>query len=373
MPNANLTALAQAGTATWLDDLSRSRLTGGGLSRLIEELEVVGVTTNPAIFHTAMTAGDAYDAQLAELARAGAEPAEAVFAMAVDDVRDACDVLAPVAEATGGRDGRVSIEVDPRYAADRGATIAQARELWARVDRPNAMIKIPATDESLPAVADALAEGICVNVTLIFSVPRYRQVIAAYLDGLERARANGRDLSAIHSVASFFVSRVDTEVDARLEAIGGEEALALRGAAGLANARLAYAEFEAAFAADAERWRDLAAAGANVQRPLWASTGVKNPDYPATMYVTGLAGPHTVNTMPEATLDAVAAEDAPGIADRLSGAGAEARETMAAIAAAGVALDEVFALLETQGVDKFVDAWRALLEAIGARLAELRG
>ncbi|WP_295629684.1 transaldolase [uncultured Corynebacterium sp.] len=372
MTNKNLDALASAGTSAWLDDLSRQRMDGGELLSLVDELAVVGVTTNPAIFSSAMTTGDAYDTQLHELAASGASASETVFNMAIDDVKRACGELADVHARTGGADGRVSIEVDPRYAGQYDETIAQARELWSKVGKPNAMIKIPATDESLPAVSDALAEGICVNVTLIFSLERYRQVVDAFITGIERAKENGHDLSTIHSVASFFVSRVDTEIDKRLEAIGGD-ALELRGKAGVANARMAYAEFEKAFARDADRWAPLAEAGANAQRPLWASTGVKNPDYAPTMYVTELAGPHTVNTMPEKTLRATADADLDGITDSLSGRGDEARATMDEIAAAGVDLDDVFAVLESEGVDKFVDSWQELLDSIDGRLREIRG
>lgn len=372
MTNKNLEALAAAGTSAWLDDLSRQRLSSGDLASLIEELRVVGVTTNPAIFSSAMTSGEDYDTQLAELTASGATAAEAVFTMAIDDVRDACDVLDDVAGRTDGADGRVSIEVDPRYADDYEATIAQARELWSRVGKPNTMIKIPATDASLPAVSDALAEGISVNVTLIFSLERYRQVVEAFITGIERAKAAGQDLSKIHSVASFFVSRVDTEVDKRLEAVGTEEALALRGKAGVANARSAYAEFERAFAADDARWAPLAAAGANAQRPLWASTGVKNPEYPATLYVTELAGPLTVNTMPEKTLRATGDFDG-AIADTLSGTGAAAQSVMDAVAAQGIDWDDVFAVLEREGVEKFVDSWQSLLDSIEGRMKELKG
>lgn len=372
MTNPNLDALATAGTSAWLDDLSRQRLDGGELKSLVDEYAVVGVTTNPAIFSSAMTTGDAYDAQLRELAASGADAAETVFTMAIDDVRRACDELADVSARTGGADGRVSIEVDPRYADDYDETIAQARQLWERVGKSNAMIKIPATDASLPAVSDALADGISVNVTLIFSLERYRQVVDAFITGIERAKENGRDLSQIHSVASFFVSRVDTEIDKRLEAIGGE-ALELRGKAGVANARLAYAEFEKAFGDDSERWAPLSQAGANAQRPLWASTGVKNPDYPATLYVTELAGPHTVNTMPEKTLRATADADLDGVTDTLSGYGEEAQRTMDEISAAGIDLDDVFAVLEREGVEKFVDSWQELLDSIDGRLREIRG
>ncbi|MEJ5919809.1 transaldolase [Corynebacterium sp. H78] len=372
VPNRNLEALATVGTSAWLDDLSRQRLSSGDLVQLIDELNVVGVTTNPAIFSSAMTAGEDYDSQLAELTASGADAAEAVFAMAIDDVRDACDVLAEVSSASNGADGRVSIEVDPRYADDYEKTIAQARELWTKVGKTNAMIKIPATDASLPAVTDALAEGICVNVTLIFSLERYREVVEAFIAGIERAKDNGQDLTAIHSVASFFVSRVDTEVDKRLEAIGTDEALALRGKSGIANARLAYAEFEKAFAADNQRWAPLAAAGANAQRPLWASTGVKNPDYPATLYVTELAGPLTVNTMPEKTLRAAAQSEVPMVADTLTGTGDDAQAEMDAVAQQGIAWTEVFEILEREGVEKFVNSWQELLDSIAGRMDELK-
>lgn len=348
--------LAELGTSTWLDDLSRDRIDTGNLKEVIDNKGVVGVTTNPAIFAAAMSKGTAYDAQIAELKAAG-EPADrAVYAMSIKDVQAACDIFADIFEATGGADGRVSIEVDPRISADRDATLEQARELWAKVDRPNVMIKIPATPESLPAVSDALAEGISVNVTLIFSVARYREVVAAYLDGVRRAE----DPSKVHSVASFFVSRLDTEVDKRLEKIGTEEALALRGKAGVANARRAYAVFK-------ELFEDLPE-GAHVQRPLWASTGVKNPEYPATLYVTELAGPDTVNTMPEATIDAVLEQG--GLhGDTLNGTAEEAEKIFQQLDEVGIDLEDVFAVLEREGVEKFVDAWTELLDSMDERLS----
>lgn len=348
--------LAELGTSTWLDDLSRDRIDTGNLKEVIDNKGVVGVTTNPAIFAAAMSKGTAYDAQIAELKAAG-EPADrAVYAMSIKDVQAACDIFADIFEATGGADGRVSIEVDPRISADRDATLEQARELWSKVDRPNVMIKIPATPESLPAVSDALAEGISVNVTLIFSVARYREVVAAYLDGIRRAE----DPSKVHSVASFFVSRLDTEVDKRLEEIGTEEALALRGKAGVANARRAYAVFKELFA-------DLPE-GAHVQRPLWASTGVKNPEYPATLYVTELAGPDTVNTMPEATIDAVLEQG--GLhGDTLNGTAEEAEKIFQQLDEVGIDLEDVFAVLEREGVEKFVDAWTELLDSMDERLS----
>lgn len=371
MTNQNLETLSKLGTSAWLDDLSRQRLSSGDLATLIEELNVVGVTTNPAIFSAAMTSGEDYDEQLASLTAAGKSATEAVFTMAIDDVRDACDVLADVSAATAGADGRVSIEVDPRYADDYEKTIEQARFLWKEVGKSNAMIKIPATEASLKAVSDALAEGICVNVTLIFSVERYREVIEAFVTGIERAKEAGQDLSKIHSVASFFVSRVDTEVDARLEKIGSEEALALRGKAGVANARLAYGEFERAFAADNERWAPLAAAGAHAQRALWASTGVKNPAYPATLYVTELAGPLTVNTMPEKTLRATADFDGE-IVNTLSGKSSDAAEVIDRIAGLGIDWADVFAVLEREGVEKFVNSWQELLDSIAGRMDQLK-
>lgn len=348
--------LAELGTSTWLDDLSRDRIDSGNLKEVIENKAVVGVTTNPAIFAAAMSKGTAYDAQIAEL-KAQGEPADrAVYAMSIKDVQAACDIFAEIFEASGGADGRVSIEVDPRISADRDATLEQARELWSKVDRPNVMIKIPATPESLPAISDALAEGISVNVTLIFSVARYREVVAAYLDGIRRAE----DPSKIHSVASFFVSRLDTEVDKRLEEIGTEEALALRGKAGVANARRAYAVFK-------ELFEDLPE-GAHVQRPLWASTGVKNPEYPATLYVTELAGPDTVNTMPEGTIDAVLEQG--GLhGDTLNGTAEESEKIFQQLDAVGIDLEDVFAVLEREGVEKFVDAWTELLDSMDERLS----
>lgn len=358
---SHIDELAQLGTATWLDDLSRDRINSGNLQKLIDEKSIVGVTTNPAIFASAMTKGAAYDTQIASLRAARVRVEEAVYAMSIDDVRDACDIFTPIYERSAGYDGRVSIEVDPRISADGDATLAQARQLWSSVDRPNAMIKIPATEGSLPAIVGALEHGISVNVTLIFSVARYREVIAAYVEGIRRAAANGIDVSSIHSVASFFVSRVDVEIDRRLEAIGSDAALALRGQAGVANARRAYAIYRELF--------DAASlpAGANRQRPLWASTGVKNPDYPATLYVSELAGPETVNTMPEATLDAVL-ELGNLHGDTLSSHAAEAEEVFSQLEEVGIDLPDVFDQLEREGVEKFVDSWTQLLSSTKKRL-----
>ncbi|MFG1781395.1 transaldolase [Rhodococcus oryzae] len=365
--NANLAALSQAGVSVWLDDLSRGRLESGNLAALVREKSVVGVTTNPTIFQGAITRGHEYTIQLKELAGRGANVDDTVRALTTDDVRDACDVLAPQFEASAGVDGRVSIEVDPRLAHETDATVAQAIELWKIVDRPNLLIKIPATLAGLPAITRVIAEGISVNVTLIFSVERHKAVMDAYLAGLEAAKAAGHDLSEIHSVASFFVSRVDSEIDARLEAIGTEEALALRGKAGLANARLAYAAYQEVFEGGST-YAALAAAGARVQRPLWASTGVKNPDYSDTLYVTELVAPNTVNTMPEKTMDAVA-DHGVITGDTITGTAAASQQVFDAIAAVGVSLPEVFEKLETEGVDKFEVSWNELLEAISGELA----
>jgi transaldolase len=357
--NANLAALSAAGVSVWLDDLSRDRLQSGNLKELIDTKSVVGVTTNPSIFQKALADGDAYDGQIAELAERGADVDATIRTVTTDDVRNACDVLAPQWESSDGIDGRVSIEVDPRLANETDKTAAQAVELWKIVDRPNLLIKIPATKAGLPAITATLAEGISVNVTLIFSVERHREVIDAYLAGLEKAREAGHDLSKIHSVASFFVSRVDTEIDKRLEKIGSEEALALRGQAGVANARLAYAAFQEIFEGG-QRFAALKADGARVQRPLWASTGVKNPDYSDTLYVTELVGAHTVNTMPEKTIDAVA-DHGNVTGDTVSGTGAAAQEVFDKLSAVGVDLTDVFLVLENEGVEKFVESWTELL------------
>ncbi|MEV6363918.1 transaldolase [Nocardia asteroides] len=367
--NENLAALSAAGVSVWLDDLSRERIQSGNLADLIATRSVVGVTTNPSIFQAALSKGHDYDGQLTELAAQGADADAAIRTMTTDDVRAACDVLAPVFEASNGVDGRVSIEVDPRFAFDADKTVAQAIELWKIVDRKNLFIKIPATEAGLPAITSVIGEGISVNVTLIFSVPRYRAVMGAYLDGLRNAQIGGHDLARIHSVASFFVSRVDTEIDKRLEAIGTPEALALRGKAGVANARLAYAEYQDVFdgGAHTSTYNHLAAQGANRQRPLWASTGVKNPDYSDTLYVTELVGPNTVNTLPEKTLQAFA-DHGEVRGDTLGGQAVEAGQVFADLAAVGIDLDDVFALLEREGVDKFEQAWNELLDATTAEL-----
>jgi transaldolase len=364
--NPNLAALSAAGVSVWLDDLSRERLQSGNLQELIHTKSVVGITTNPSIFQKALAEGHAYDAQVVELAERGADVDATVRTATTDDVRDACDVLTREWEASDGVDGRVSIEVDPRLAHETDKTIKQAIELWKIVDRPNLFIKIPATKAGLPAITATLAEGISVNVTLIFSVERHREVMDAYLKGLQAAKSAGHDLSKIHSVASFFVSRVDTEVDKRLEKIGSEDALALRGQAGVANARLAYAAYQEVFLGG-DRYEQLKTDGARVQRPLWASTGVKNPDFSDTLYVTELVAPNTVNTMPEKTLDAVA-DHGVITGDTVTGTAAAAQEVFDKLTAVGIDLTDVFVVLENEGVEKFEASWDELFKETQAHL-----
>ncbi|MER7680410.1 transaldolase [Streptomyces sp. NPDC096934] len=361
-----LKRLSDEGVSIWLDDLSRKRIASGNLAELVATRHVVGVTTNPSIFQAAIGSGAGYEEQLAELAVRGVTVDEAVRMMTTADVRAAADILRPVYDATGGRDGRVSIEVDPRLAHHTAATVAEAKQLAWLVDRPNVMIKIPATEAGLPAITEVIGLGISVNVTLIFSLERYRAVMDAYLAGLEKARAAGVDLAGVHSVASFFVSRVDSEIDKRLAKVGTDEALALKGRAALANARLAYEAYEDVFGAD--RWTALATAGANRQRPLWASTGVKDPAYKDTLYVDELVAPGTVNTMPEATLDATADHgDIHG--DAVTGGYAQARADLAAVERLGISYDEVVKQLEDEGVSKFEAAWGDLLDAVQVSLS----
>lgn len=357
--------LAQAGVSIWLDDLSRHRITSGNLQELIDERHILGVTTNPTIFAAALAAGESYEEQTRELAASGTSVDDAIIEITTDDVRDACDVFRPVFEATDHLDGRVSIEVSPDLAHETDATVEQAKVLWAKVDRPNALIKIPATKAGLPAISAVLAEGISVNVTLIFSLERYAEVIDAYLTGLEKARDNGHDLAQIHSVASFFVSRVDAEVDSRLDAIGTDEAVALKSRAALANARLAYELFEKEFAS--ERAKALLDAGANPQRPLWASTGTKDPSLPDTLYVTELVTGGVVNTMPEKTLQATF--DHGEIAgDTVTGKYAEAHQLFDQLAAVGVDFDDVTDALEREGVEKFIASWQELKGTVDTAL-----
>ncbi|GAA2982260.1 transaldolase [Actinokineospora diospyrosa] len=360
-----LKQLSDAGVSVWLDDLSRERLTSGNLAELIRDKHVVGVTTNPTIFAGALSDGQAYDAQVRELAARGASLSEVVRELTTTDVRNACDLFREVHQRSGGVDGRVSIEVDPGLARDTDATTAEALDLWKTVDRPNLLVKIPATEEGLPSITSTLAEGVSVNVTLIFSVERYRAVMDAYLAGLEQAKANGHDLRSIHSVASFFVSRVDSEVDGRLDAIGTDEAKALRGQAAVANARLAYAAFLEVFRGP--RWDALAADGANRQRPLWASTGVKNPDYSPTLYVDELVVADTVNTMPEKTLHAVA-EHGKITGDTVTGTADAAQSVYDRLSAVGIDIDDVYRVLETEGVEKFDKSWAELLETVQGQI-----
>lgn len=358
--NERLQALSDAGVSIWLDDLSRERIESGNLAELVRESGVKGVTTNPTIFAGALSQGERYAEQVAELKAAGADVDTAVFEITTTDVKQACDVLRPVFDETNGVDGRVSIEVDPGMARNTDDTIEMAERLWAAVDRPNLFIKIPATEEGLPAIAASIARGISVNVTLIFSLDRYRGVMDAYLFGLEQAHAEGRDLSAIHSVASFFISRVDSEVDGRLD-----EGHPLRGKAALANARLAYEAYEQAFAS--ERFATLEAQGAHRQRPLWASTGVKDPSYDDTLYVSELVVADTVNTMPEKTLEAFADHgDVHG--DTVSGRADESREVIAGLEKEGISYDEVVEALENEGLDKFDASWAELLDTVRSEL-----
>ncbi|NYE95449.1 transaldolase [Psychromicrobium silvestre] len=370
MTNATPTSLlSDAGVSIWLDDLSRERLSSGSLQKLIDEKNVVGVTTNPSIFQAAITSGTDYDAKIAELAAQGASVEETIFEITTTDVADACDLFSPIFAATKGIDGRVSIEVDPRLAWDTEGTIAEAKELFKKVNKENVLIKIPATLEGLDAITATLAAGISVNVTLIFSLARYRAVINAFQAGLKLAKENGHDLSTIHSVASFFVSRVDTEIDKRLDAIGTEDAKALKGLAGVANARLAYQVYEELFST--ERWAVLAEAGALPQRPLWASTGVKDPAYPDTLYVTGLAAANVVNTMPEKTLDATF-DHGVVTGDTISRTYAESMLTLHRLERLGVSYNDVVALLEAEGLEKFVASWHELLADIETALATAR-
>ena len=360
-----LGALSDAGVSIWLDDLSRELIETGDLADLVTNRHVVGVTTNPSIFASALSDGERYDDQVAGLTRGGATVDDVVTEVTTDDVRNACDVLREVFDRTNGLDGRVSIEVSPGLAFDTEGTIEQATQLWRKVDRPNLFIKIPATTEGLPAITAALGQGISVNVTLIFGLERYAQVMDAYLAGLEHARSQGIDLSTIQSVASFFVSRVDTEIDKRLEAIGGDDALALRGKAAVANARLAYERFEQVFASD--RFAALAQHGAHPQRPLWASTGVKNEDYPDTLYVAELITSGVVNTMPSKTMEAFA-DHGEVRGDTVRGEYADAHDVMARLEKVGIDYDDVIAALEKEGVDKFVASWDELLETVQGQM-----
>ncbi len=363
--NDRLQALADAGVSIWLDDLSRERLTSGGLQAMVHDLHVSGVTSNPTIFAKALSDADDYAAQVAELAGRGVSTEEAVRIITTDDVRNGCDVLQPVYDDTDGVDGRVSIEVDPRLARKTEATIDEAKDLWSIVDRENLFIRIPATQQGLPAITATLSEGISVNVTLIFSLERYRAVMDAFLTGLEQAADNGHDLTRIGSVASFFVSRVDTEVDKRLDQLGTPEAEVLRGKAAVANARLAFEAYEEVFSSD--RWRELETAGAKPQRPLWASTGTKDPSYPDTLYVDQLVTAGVVNTMPQATIEAFA-DHGEVTGDTVKGRYDEAREVIDGLEKLGISYDDVVRVLEDEGVSKFEASWNELLDTVTGAL-----
>jgi transaldolase len=368
MSRETLKQLTDAGVAIWLDDLSRERLVTGSLGNLVRDKHVVGVTTNPTIFQKSISGSDTYDEQVRDLARRGVDVGEALRAITTYDVRWGCDTLRAAYDASDGVDGRVSIEVDPRISGETERTIAEARALWWLVDRPNLFIKIPATVPSLPAITQCLAEGISINVTLIFSLERYGQVIDAFFDGLESARVAGHDLSRIGSVASFFVSRVDSEVDKRLDKIGSDEAKALRGKAAIANARLAYELYEEKFGSD--RWKALAEVGAKPQRPLWASTSTKDPAYDDTMYVVDLVAPGTVNTMPEPTLEALV-DHGELRGDTVRGMYADAHKVLADLADLGVDYDDVVQVLEDEAIEKFETSWNELIDLIQSELERL--
>ena len=359
---------SDSGVSIWLDDLSRTRIESGSLQELIKDKNVVGVTTNPSIFQKALSQVGPYDAQLKELGKVDVETA--VRELTTTDVRNATDIFREIAEATDFVDGRVSIEVDPRLAHDTENTAKQAVELWEKVNRPNAMIKIPATLEGLPAITATLAKGISVNVTLIFSLERYEQVIDAYIEGIAQADANGHDLKHIGSVASFFVSRVDTAVDKLLEANGSDEAKALEGKAAIANARLAYELFENKFAND-PRWAALEAKGAKKQRPLWASTGTKNAAYSDCKYVDELVAPFVVNTMPEKTLNALA--DHGNGAPSIEGTYEESHAIMNKLADLGINIKDVTDKLEADGVAAFIKSWDTVLADVQAGIDRVNG
>lgn len=359
-----------AGVSLWLDHLDRKRITSGTLKRLIEDGSIVGVTTNPTIFARAITAGSGYEDQIHDLAIRGVGIDESLRLLMAHDVRSACDLLRPVYQSTDERDGRVSIEVDPRISRDADRTAAEARGLWWLVDRPNLFIKIPATEAALPAITATIASGISVNATLIFSIDRYRAVVDAFMTGLEQRASRGESLAHIESVASFFISRVDSEVDKRLaDRAVNSEAARFRGQAAIANARLAYEVFES-YAAS-ERWRALAVKGASPQRLLWASTGVKDAAFPATRYVTELVAPNTVNTMPEATLTALKAW-ASAVSNSISNRYSEARVTVRQLSDLGIDLEEVAKSLERDGLNAFAASWSDLTSSVERQLAAAR-
>ncbi len=376
-PNSPIGQLMRLGQSLWLDYIHRTMLASGELKGLIEARGIRGVTSNPSIFEQAIGKSGAYDGEIARLAREGKDAMAIYETLAIADIRAACDLFRPIHEMSGGNDGFVSIEVSPRLAHDTAGTLAEARRLWHAVDRPNVMIKIPGTAEGLPAVSDALAEGINVNITLLFAVAMYERVIDAYITGIERRLAAGGSVEAVRSVASFFVSRVDSETDRRLDALETAPARSsraliaggLKGKAAVANAKVAYDAYVRHF--EGARFRKVMAEGAAVQRPLWASTSTKNPAYRDTLYVDELIGPDTINTLPPATLEAFADH---GTAARTIDAGLEeAQRQLAAIESLGVSMTDVTDFLVVDGVKKFADAFDALLAAVEAKRAALAG
>jgi transaldolase len=367
MPKSRLHQLSELGQSVWIDYLSRDMIHQGELERMMREDAVVGVTSNPTIFQKAISQGNAYDEQLRELLDADPNDVDVFFALAERDVSDACDLLHGVWEAGAGADGYVSIEVDPNLAYDREKTFEQAKELHEKINKPNLFVKIPGTEPGLGAIEDSIAAGRSINITLLFSLERHKEVMEAYLRGIERLLEDGGDPSRIASVASYFVSRVDTEADKRLDEIGTAEALALRGKLAIANAKLAYQNYLEVFSSD--RWKGLEEKGATRQRCLWASTSTKNPDYRDVLYVEELIGPDTVNTMPEETIQAF--QDHGEVAETLTQDVDEARRVFEQVAAVGVDYDDVVATLEKEGVEKFSDSFSELMEGIKAKRGEL--
>ena len=368
---SNIHGVIAQGQSIWMDEISRRLLEPEGLVALVEGAGVTGVTSNPTIFANAIVGSDDYDKALRELVGREADVMEIYTALVTRDIRDACDALKPVWQDKGGADGLVSVEVSPELANETEATIQEARDWWKRVDRPNLLIKVPSTRAGLPAIRRLIGEGISVNVTLIFSLDRYQEVMDAYLDGLETFSQTGGDLSRINSVASFFVSRVDTEVDRRLEQIGTEEALAVRGKAAIANAQAAYGLFLETFRGP--RWESLAARGARLQRPLWASTSTKNPAYPDTLYIDELVVANTVNTVPVKTIEAYqdhGNSNPPAFGESEI---AEAKATLAQLGAVGIEYDDVVQVLENEGVQKFIDSYQELLDSIDQKRRALTG
>ncbi len=362
MTTSRIHGLTAAGVSVWSDQISRAMLDSGELALRIERDAVTGVTSNPTIFAGAIVGSSDYDVQLQDLKSAGVPSEEIAKSLMTADIQRGCDLLVKVFHETGGRDGFVSVEVSPTLAGDGQATVAEARDWVKQISRSNLLVKVPATPEGIPAIRALIGEGISVNVTLIFSLDRYVEVIEAYLSGLEDFGSAGGDLSTVASVASFFVSRFDTEVDPRLEALGTDDALALRGVSAIANARVAYGLFQDWF--QSERFQSLAADGARVQRPLWASTSTKNPAYPDLIYVEGLVAATTVNTMPLATIDAYQEHGDPSPAPFTLDDIEEAKRDLERLGSVGIDYEDVVRVLEEEGVDKFTKSWLELLERV---------